>query len=82
MLPTLVGFQRLMERLKTSEQVSVWGRILQLLVDTAKLYPQASTVSHKSSVSVDTRQQWSDVSELWFLAMQGRFEEKSNSFFD
>lgn len=48
-----------------------WHRILELLVHAVRMYPHASTVSHKSSVSVDAHHQWSDISELWFLAMQG-----------
>ena len=49
-----------------------WHRILDLLVHAVKLYPHASTVSHQSVSAVDVRHcQWSDISELWFLAMQG-----------
>lgn len=70
-----------MDKMEKSEQVLSWHRILQLLVHAVKLYPHASTamVSHKSSVSADDHDhcQWSDISELWFLAMQGL---KTNEF--
>ena len=67
-----IGLQCLTNKMEKSEQMLSWHRILQLLVHAVKLYPHASTISHKSSVSaVDAHCQWSEISELWFLAMQG-----------
>ena len=71
------GFERIAPELKTSNQISSWRRILQLLLSTVKLCPQASAVQNApaaaSSVESSSSSSclWSDLSELWFLAMQG-----------
>lgn len=73
------GFERLTTQMRTSELTSACCKILQLLLHTVKLFPQVSkalkpAVLSKSSqlATIDTdNYHWSDVSELWFLTMQG-----------